>query len=205
VTIFDFLRFETSLCVASNDSQGHGGSIWDRLHTDDPLESESESVTYGTTDGQSASLSWNKAPIWGLRPDFYYFQTAACLLMWDALSDERTRLSFTIAAGLARGDILESEARGTRDHILLSQIRDFSFRRLLRLAGPWWRYTTRPPLESKSKLKLCYDRRSVGQSVLVSSTHLGLTTRSLLLSDSCGLVDVGRSLWREDGSVVCQT
>jgi hypothetical protein len=25
--------------------------------------------SYVTTDGQSASLSWNKAPIWGLRPD----------------------------------------------------------------------------------------------------------------------------------------
>jgi hypothetical protein len=25
-----------------------------------------------TTDGQPASLSWNKAHIWGLRPDFYY-------------------------------------------------------------------------------------------------------------------------------------
>jgi hypothetical protein len=25
-----------------------------------------------TTDGQPASLSWKKAPIWGLRPDLYY-------------------------------------------------------------------------------------------------------------------------------------
>jgi hypothetical protein len=30
---------------------------------------ESESKSYVTTDSQSASLSWNKAPIWGLRPD----------------------------------------------------------------------------------------------------------------------------------------
>jgi hypothetical protein len=36
------------------------------------------------------------------------------------------------------------------------------------------------------KSKLCYKQRSVGQSVLVSGTHLGLTTRSALLSDSCG-------------------
>jgi hypothetical protein len=40
--------------------------------------------------GQSASLSWNKAPICGLIPDLYYCQTVACLLMWGALSDERT-------------------------------------------------------------------------------------------------------------------
>jgi hypothetical protein len=53
-----------------------------------------------------------------------------------------------------------------------------------------------------SKSKLCYDRRSVGQSVFLSSTHLGLTTRFLLLSDSCGFVDVGRSLWREKWSAV---
>jgi hypothetical protein len=33
---------------------------------------------------------------------------------------------------------------------------------------------------------LYYDRRSVGQSVLVSSPHLGLMTRFLLLSDHCG-------------------
>jgi hypothetical protein len=46
------------------------------------------------TDGQSASRFWNKAPIWGLRPDLYYCQTVAGLLMWGALSDERTSLSF---------------------------------------------------------------------------------------------------------------
>jgi hypothetical protein len=49
---------------------------------------------------QSASLSWNKAPTWGIRPDFYYRQTVAGLLMWGDLSDERAGLSFTIAADL---------------------------------------------------------------------------------------------------------
>jgi hypothetical protein len=50
----------------------------------------SESESYVTTDGQSASLSWNKAPIWDLRPGFCYRQTVARLLTWGALSDERT-------------------------------------------------------------------------------------------------------------------
>jgi hypothetical protein len=50
--------------------------------------------------------------------------------------------------------------------------------------------------------KFCYDRRSVSRSVLVSSPHLGPKTRFLLLSDTCGFVDVGRPLWPEDGSVV---
>jgi hypothetical protein len=34
------------------------------------------------------------------------------------------------------------------------------------------------------------------------STHLGLKTRSLLLSDSCGFVGVERSVWQEDRCVV---
>jgi hypothetical protein len=49
---------------------------------------------------------------------------------------------------------------------------------------------------------LCYDRQAVGQSVLEQGTHLGPTTKFLLLSESCGFVDVGRFLWREDGYVV---
>jgi hypothetical protein len=57
------------------------------------------SESYITTDGQSASLSLNKAPIWGLRPDFYYRHIVAGLLMWGALSDKRTGLPFTIVAG----------------------------------------------------------------------------------------------------------
>jgi hypothetical protein len=35
------------------------------------------SLSYITTDGQSASLSWYQAPIWGLWPVFYYRQTIA--------------------------------------------------------------------------------------------------------------------------------
>jgi hypothetical protein len=50
--------------------------------------------------------------------------------------------------------------------------------------------------------QLCYNQQSVGQSVLVSSPHLGPKTRFLLLSDSCRCVDVGCPLWWEDGSIV---
>jgi hypothetical protein len=45
---------------------------------------------YVTTDGQSASLSLNKAPVLRLRPDRYYCQRFAGFLMWGDLSDERT-------------------------------------------------------------------------------------------------------------------
>jgi hypothetical protein len=59
----------------------------------------SESESYITTDGQSASLSWNKAYIWGLRPDFFTVRQFAGLFIWGALSVDRKGLSFTIAAG----------------------------------------------------------------------------------------------------------
>jgi hypothetical protein len=60
---------------------------------------KSEFESYVTIDGESAGLSWNKAPNWGLRQDFYYYQTVVGLLMRGALCDERTGLSFTIVAG----------------------------------------------------------------------------------------------------------
>jgi hypothetical protein len=37
-----------------------------------PAKPESQSQNHVTIDGQSASLSWNKALVWGLRPEFYY-------------------------------------------------------------------------------------------------------------------------------------
>jgi hypothetical protein len=43
-------------------------------------QSQSQRQNYVTTDGQSASLSWNKAPIWCLRPDLYYCLTVTGLL-----------------------------------------------------------------------------------------------------------------------------
>jgi hypothetical protein len=72
-------RFNTQLVSTVN----YSGIA--NLHTLQIAKSKSES--YVTTDCQSASLSWNKAPIWGLRPDFYYCLTVAGLLMWGALSD----------------------------------------------------------------------------------------------------------------------
>jgi hypothetical protein len=47
---------------------------------------------------------------------------------------------------LASAVIYGSESRGTRDHILLYQIGDFPFCRLLPLTGLRWRYSTPPPL-----------------------------------------------------------
>jgi hypothetical protein len=64
----------------------------------------------------------------------------------EALSLMRGRVCrLQLLLALASAVIFGSESRGTRDHILLSQIRDFPFRRLLRLAWLWWRYSTPPP------------------------------------------------------------
>jgi hypothetical protein len=60
---------------------------------------QSQSQSFVTTDGQSTSLSWCQAPIWGVRPNIYCCQTVAGLFMWGVLSDERTGLTFTSAAG----------------------------------------------------------------------------------------------------------
>jgi hypothetical protein len=68
-------------------------------------------------------------------------------LCWcRALSLMRGRVChLELLLALASAVILGSESRGTRGHILLSQVRDFPFRRLLRLAGLRWRYSTPRP------------------------------------------------------------
>jgi hypothetical protein len=73
--------------------------VYELLETFNRLRQQPESESYVTTDGQPASQSWHKAPFWGLRPDLYYCLTVAGLLIWGALSDERTGLSFAIATG----------------------------------------------------------------------------------------------------------
>jgi hypothetical protein len=53
----------------------------------------------------------------------------------------RLQLLLVVASAVIFG----YESRWTRDHILLSQIWDFPFCRLLRLAGPLWRHSTPSP------------------------------------------------------------
>jgi hypothetical protein len=63
---------------------------------------------------------------------------------------------------LARSVILGSESRGTRDHILLPQIRNLHFCRFLPLAGLRWRYLTPHGPNRKHRfqqlLYCCYGR-----------------------------------------------
>jgi hypothetical protein len=63
-----------------------------------------------------------------------------------ALSLTRGRVCrLQLLLALARALIVRSNSRMTRDHISLSQIRDFPFRRLLRLAGQRWKYSNPLP------------------------------------------------------------
>jgi hypothetical protein len=67
---------------------------------------------------------------------------------------------------------------------ILSQIRDFPFRGLLRLVGSRWMYSIPPPLRFSVTLRL-----TVSQSVCLGvEPRLGLMTQDLLVFDSCCLV-----------------
>jgi hypothetical protein len=80
-----------------------------------------QSKSYVRTDGHLTSLSWNKAPIWGLRPDFYYCQLWVCSC--GALSLTRGQVwRFQLQLVLVSEVFLGSGSSGTRDHILLSQL-----------------------------------------------------------------------------------
>jgi hypothetical protein len=79
-----------------------------------------------------------------------YKNPSACFMKFlmnaiPALSDEMTGLSFVYAVGPHQRSLLRSESLLSRDHILLSQIWHFPFRRLLQLAGSRWRYSNLPP------------------------------------------------------------
>jgi hypothetical protein len=73
--------------------------------------------------------------VWQLRVCWF----GAASLTWGRVC----RLQLLL--GLASAVIFGSESRRTRGHILLSQIRDFPFRHLLRLTGSRWRYSTSLP------------------------------------------------------------
>jgi hypothetical protein len=99
----------------------------------------------------------------GLRPDLYYCQTVPGLLMWGALSDERTGLSFIIAAGpRQRSHFWVRVPQNSWPYFTVSDSRlpqpggpgpriynppgtGLLFRRLLRLAGLRWGYSNPPP------------------------------------------------------------
>jgi hypothetical protein len=63
-------KFKTLMLSMSRFDLSYTTNMFIRmvLYNFGPMKSQS----YVTTDAQPASLSWNKAPIWSLRPDLYY-------------------------------------------------------------------------------------------------------------------------------------
>jgi hypothetical protein len=59
-----------------------------------------------------------------------------------------------------------------------------------------------PPSLPTQVLELC-PKLTPTEYVLISSTLVGLVATYYFLSEICGLVSVGRPLWREDGSEIC--
>jgi hypothetical protein len=99
-------------------------------------------------------FSCNKAPKWGLRPDFYFCQTVTGFLMWGALSDERTGQSFTIAASPCQGSLSWVRVPwDSRPYFTVSDLR-LPFHRLVRLAWSRWRYSIPPPHGSLTNMSL---------------------------------------------------
>jgi hypothetical protein len=115
-----------------------------RLHSTNSTQSQSHIAT----DGQSVSKSWCRGPP-GAHDQIFVtvWQLRSCFL-WGALSYERTSLSFVYATGPCQRSLSRVRVPWYSDHILLSQIWDFPFHRLLRLAGSRWRHSTPPPPNS---------------------------------------------------------
>jgi hypothetical protein len=140
---------------------------------------QTQNQSYVTTDGEVGQSVLVSSTHLGLTTRFYYCQTVAGLLMWDALSDERTSLPFTIAAGprehrhswvrvlrdswpyFTVSDSRLPQPRGPDPSIYIPQEQDdpvtppgtgFPLRRLLRLAGLRWRYSNPPPPDCSFKL-----------------------------------------------------
>jgi hypothetical protein len=101
------------------------------------------------TVSQSVSQSVSLGGSW---PDIYYSLTVTVLFLWGILSDERTGLSFVYAAGPCQRSL---------SRVRLSQISDFPFRRLLRLAESRWRYSTSPPHEYNSLSRISAESRYI--------------------------------------------
>jgi hypothetical protein len=108
-------------------------------------QSQSQNQSHIATDGQSFSKSWCRAPS-GAHDQIFItlWQLRSCLCRAPSLARGRVCLLYMLLT-LASVVFLGSESLGTRDHILLSQIWDFTFRRLLRLAESRLRYSTPPP------------------------------------------------------------
>jgi hypothetical protein len=119
VTVFYCVRFETSLFVASYDSQGHGGGSRTRLATGTVL---TLSQSHISTDGQSISKTECRATS-GAHDQIFVtlWQLRSCFSGAPSLTRGWVCLLCMLLA-LGRVVFLGSDSLGTRDHNFLFQI-----------------------------------------------------------------------------------
>jgi hypothetical protein len=173
-----------------------------------------QSQSYVTTDVQSASLSCCEAPSEAQDNIFVIVrQLRVCWRGTPSLTRGLICLLLLLLA-LYRAEFLRLELLEAHDRIILSQtLGSWTLEGYVPVfISPGTEWLSYPPRHwvpftsprmtlratallfqpPSSKLKLIYDRQSVGQSVLVSGAHLGPATNfSFTLkfpSDSCGFV-----------------
>jgi hypothetical protein len=172
-----------------------------------------EGRSYFTTDGRSVSqYVLVSSTFVGLATRYYFLSECCCLkfavlFLCGALSDERTGLQFAVWS-------LNGPSRSETVTILYCLNWDppptwrARFPYLYPPGAGWPSYTPGHRVkERRVKVKSRYDWRSVGRSASVSwrRAHFGTCDQILILSEFCCLVSVGRPLWREVGSVSCQS
>jgi hypothetical protein len=110
------------------------------------LKNESESESYITTDGQSASLAWNKAPIWGLTTRFLLVSDRYGFAdVGRSLWREDGSVVYNLCWSSPAQWFLGPSPAGLVTIFCCLRFETFPFHRFLRLAGLQWRYSTPPP------------------------------------------------------------
>jgi hypothetical protein len=119
--------------------------VFERASRRGILKNSSQSQSHIATDRQSVSKFWCRAPS-GTHDLIFItlWQLRSCFSEAPSLTRGRVCPLYILLA-LASLVFLGSKSLGPHNHILLSQICDFPFRRLLRLAGLRWRYSNPPP------------------------------------------------------------
>jgi hypothetical protein len=164
----------------------------------------SQSQSYITTDSQSASLSWCRAPIWYPRSIFPHLSLIIFRQLWvrrrGAPSLTRSRIcSFQFLPGIASAAFRRSESHGLMS-IFCLYFWDFPsldghvpvFISPRNMVTQLYPFSLGYSVEVEVKL-----RPTVGR--LPSGAHDQIF---FFLFDNCGFLAVGRPLWQEDGSVI---